>query len=170
MTNAAAATALVYLHERGELTRVVDAALPAVKQMLQSSPDRGLDPSGIDNILLKIFSAEHMRMLASASDSPAFKVLHERELFEEMSKRVIDRAIETRVDNGPKGTWPGGILVKATKRLCKDVDGEPLTPFKIDRVLSDIVVEEGFGSFFFDGENKRHLRLNPNGYNGKYWD
>jgi hypothetical protein len=106
----------------------------------------------------------------STQQTPAEKVLHERQLEEAMSKRVIDQAIKVAVDNGPKGTWPGLILVKATKRLCKDIDGEPVTAYKIDRILTDIVVEEGFGSFYFDGENKRHLRLNPNGYNGKYWD
>lgn len=87
-----------------------------------------------------------------------------------MQSKVIDRAIQVHVDNGPKGTWPGAILVKAAKRLCKDVDGEELTSHKIDRTLTDVVIEEGFGSFYFDGENKRHLVLNPNGYNGKYWD
>jgi len=98
------------------------------------------------------------------------KLLDERKLFDAMSDRVIARAIKVAVDNGPRGTWPGEILVKTTKRLCKDVDGEPLTEYKIDRTLTDVVVGEGFGSFYFDAEGKRHLRLNPNGYNGKFWD
>ena len=117
ITNAATPTALTYLHERGELTRVVDAAL---KQMLQSSPEQGLDPSRIDDALLRVFRAEGMGMLASGQDSPAFKVLHERELSEAISNKVIERAIRVAVDNGPQGTWPGEILVKATKQLCKE--------------------------------------------------
>lgn len=166
-TNPATATALTYLHERGELTRVVNAALPAVKQMLQSSPEQGLDPSRIDETLLKVFSAENMGMLASASDSPAFKLLHERELSEAMSDRVIRRAIEVSVDNGPRGTWPGEILVKASRQLLKESTepgAEELTPLRIDRVLEDTVIQGGFGSFYFDSTGKRHLHLNPEGW------
>ena len=87
-----------------------------------------------------------------------------------MSKKVIERAIRVQVDNGPRGTWPGAMLVEAERRLMKDVNDEELTSYKIDRTLQDVVVQGGFGAFYFDAENKRHLRLNPNGYGGKYWD
>ena len=162
ITNAATPTALTYLHERGELTRVVDAAL---KQMLQSSPEQGLDPSRIDDALLRVFRAEGMSMLASGQDSPAFKVLHERELSEAISNKVIERAIRVAVDNGPQGTWPtwpGEILVKATKQLCKESSepgAEEITPYKIDRTLEDIVIKENWGAFWWDASKKRHLTL-----------
>jgi hypothetical protein len=135
-----------------------------VKQMLQSSPKQGLDPKGIDSILLRVFSAENMRMLVSASDSPAFKVLHERELSEAMSDKVIQRAIRVAVDNGPRGTWPGEILVKASQQLCKELGSEEPTPYRIDRMLEDIVIEDAWGSFYWGSDGKRHLRLNPPGW------
>jgi hypothetical protein len=156
LTNAATPTALEYLHQKGDLTRVIDAA---VKQIHQSS-SQGLDPKGIDSILLRLFSAENMRMLASASDSPAFKLAHERELSEAVSDKVIQRAIRVAVDNGPQGTWPGEILVKASQRLCKEVGSEELTPYRIDRMLEDIVIEDAWGSFYFGSDGKRRLRLN----------
>jgi len=171
VTNAAAtSTALVYLHERGELNRVVNAALPAVKQMLQSSPEQRLDPSRVDDALLRVFRAEGMSMLASGQDSPAFKVLHERQLEEAMSKRVIDQAIKIAVDNGPRGTWPGEILVKATRQLCKESTepgAEEITAYRIDRALEDTVINGNHGSFYWGSDSKRHLVLNPEGWGEK---
>jgi hypothetical protein len=103
----------------------------------------------------------------SSEQSPADKLLNERKLFDAMQSKVIDRAIQIKVDNGPHGTFstlPGEVLVKATKQLCNDVGGEELTNFKIDRTLEDIVIKDSWGSFYYDSENKRHLRLNPEGW------
>jgi hypothetical protein len=109
--------------------------------------------------------------LSTAPETPTQKLLHEGELFDAMSKKVIDRSIQVTVDNTPSdsypGTWPGEILVKATRRLCKELGAEELTPFKIDRTLEDIVLEDSWGSFYWDSENKRHLRLNPAGWADK---
>jgi len=95
--------------------------------------------------------------------TPADKVLQERKLEEAISRKVIDRAIQVHVDNGPQGTWPGEILVKATKQLCKESSepgAEEITPYKIDRTLEDIVIKDNWGAFWWDASKKRHLTLN----------
>jgi hypothetical protein len=100
---------------------------------------------------------------------PADKILHERELFKAMQSKVIDRAIHVSVDNGvgPMSTWPPEIILKATRQLCKEIDlrpSEDVTPFQIDRKLEDLVVQDAWGSFYWDQSNKRHLKLNPPGW------
>jgi hypothetical protein len=101
----------------------------------------------------------------SREQTPAEKLLNERQLFVATQSKVIDRAIRVQVDNVPfPGVMPGEILVKATQRLCNDVSGEELTPYKIDRILEDIVIEDAWGSFYWDQSNKRHLKLNPPGW------
>lgn len=103
--------------------------------------------------------------MTSHEQTPTEKLLHEKQLFVAMQSKVIDRAIRVQVDNVPwPGAMPGEILVKATQRLCNDVGGEEVTPYKIDRTLEDIVIEDGLGSFYHDSENKRHLKLNPPGW------
>ncbi len=94
---------------------------------------------------------------------PADKILQERNLEEAISRKVIDRAIQVHVYNGPQGTWPGEILVKATRQLCKESSepgAEEITRYKIDRTLEDIVINDNWGAFWWDASKKRHLTLN----------
>ena len=102
--------------------------------------------------------------MSTAEQTPAEKLLHERRLFVAVESKVIDRAIRVQVDEGPRGTWPGDILIKASQRLVKELGSEELTPYKIDRTLEDIVIDGNFGSFYWDSSNKRHLKLNPPGW------
>jgi hypothetical protein len=69
------------------------------------------------------------------------------------------------------GTWPAEVIVKATKRLCREVNSLQLpgqsgeiSAYKIDRTLEDIVIGDSAGAFYWDEEGKRHLRLNPPGW------
>lgn len=97
----------------------------------------------------------------STSQTQAEKLVQERKLEEAVSRKVIERSIRVHVDGPWPNTWPGEILVKATKELCKEVGGEELTSFKIDRTLENIVIRDGWGAFWWDASNKkRHLTLN----------
>ncbi|MGP8069878.1 MAG: hypothetical protein ACLP5V_08315 [Candidatus Bathyarchaeia archaeon] len=100
----------------------------------------------------------------STEENSTQKILHEDELYKKVEKKVIDRAINVTVDNGPRGTWPGDILVKAAERLAKESGTGEVTPYGIDRTLEDIVIKDGWGSFYWDTSNKRHLKLNPPGW------
>lgn len=103
----------------------------------------------------------------SSEQTAAEKLVQERKLEEAVSRRVVDRAIQVRVDNGPQGTWPGEILLKATRQLCKEAGAEELTPYKIDRTLEDVVINDNWGAFWWDESKKRHLTLNPEEWRDK---
>lgn len=94
------------------------------------------------------------------------QVATEKAVFDAIRDKVIDRSIRIRVDNAENHVFPGEILIEASRRLCNDLK-EPgaaeLDTYRIDRCLEDVVIEGGWGAFYWD-QGKRHLRLNPPGW------
>jgi hypothetical protein len=102
--------------------------------------------------------------LTSHEQTPVDKVLHERQLSDAMRDKVIARSIRVTVDGPWPGTMPAEVLLEATRKLVRDLSNQEVTPYTIDRMLEDVVIEDGWGSFYWDSENKRHLKLNPPGW------
>lgn len=96
----------------------------------------------------------------STQETPAEKVIQKRKLHDAIEREVIARSICICVDGPWPPTMPGENLFEATRRLVRDIDNEAVTPYAVDRCLEAVVISGGFGSFYWDSSNKRHLRLN----------
>lgn len=105
--------------------------------------------------------------MSAPERTPTEKLLHERQLFDAMRDKVIDRSIRVTVDGPWPNTMPVEVLLEATRKLVRDIGNEEVTPYTIDRMLEDTIINGNFGSFYWDQSNKRHLKLNPPGWSDK---